>query len=112
MDFPAQIEAIPQEQPTRAPTRDEQLTSMIRSKYELLKSKTAAKFNLVKNYMPVKMEAYNEALSEFKALLASMQEGETPDLTRFLPLIFGALEGSSSQQDELKVLAKRFGGNI
>lgn len=85
---------------------------MIRSKYELLKSKQPIKFNLIKNYAPVKMEAYNEAVNEFKALLTSMQEGETPDLTKYLPLIFGALEGSSSMQDQLKILAKRFGGNI
>jgi hypothetical protein len=51
-------------------------------------------------------------VTEFKSLLLSMQEGESPDLTKFLPLIFGALEGSSAQQDQLKVLAKRFGGNI
>lgn len=67
---------------------------------------------MLKNYASTKIEAYNESLTEFKALLASMQEGETPDLTKFLPLIFGALEGSSSLQDELKVLAKRFGANI
>jgi hypothetical protein len=60
---------------TRIPSRNEQLTLTIRSKYDLLKLKPAVRFNLVKSYASVNANAYTDLVTEFKGLLNSMQEG-------------------------------------
>jgi hypothetical protein len=96
LDFPAQIEVVTQEQASRMPTPAELLTQTVRTKYEQLKAKPTQRFNLIRSYNPINMGTYTETVCEFKLALANLQEGENIDINKFLPLIFGALEGSSS----------------
>lgn len=73
------------------------LTETIRAKYEALKTKVLPPFNLIRHYQTNNEEKYKLMLEEFKELTNTMSEGNEPDMSKFHPLIFGTIEGSSGQ---------------
>ena len=68
--------------------------------------------NLSRKYEPRNHVFFDTLKTKLQELISNHKEGDNPAVEEYVPVIFGALEGSSGLVDPMLILTEHFGEGI